>query len=124
MYKKYLLKSFNPQTFDCAHLAALFIRNELGIDTNGMDLVSRKYNPSEAGKCIYEGMLQNGMIEVNDGHQKGDVLIYYNENNCGCCAVCIDDKIALIMRRKSMAIHINRLLNIKHHLRHKSLLKE
>ena len=124
MYTKFLLKPFNHETFDCAHLAALYIRSEFDINTDGMDAVSREYDPIKAGECIYKGMIENNMIEVTDNYKKGDVLIYYPNSIGGCCAVCVDDKIALIMGKKSMATHINRLPNIKYHLRHKFLMEK
>lgn len=121
MMKNYINK-LATKDFDCCNLAALWLRNEMGINTSDWDSVSRDYDINDEYNYIHTYMLTTGnMVEIQGAYQKGDIILY-SKGVRTCTATCIDDKVALILERRSKLIQIDRIKNIRCHLRHKSLL--
>lgn len=121
MMKNYINK-LAAKDFDCCHLAASYLQNEMNIDTSAWNSVSREYDIKNEYEYIHNHMLTTGnMMEIQGAYQKGDIILY-SKGVRTCTATCIDDKVALILERRSKLIQIYRIENIKCHLRHKSLL--
>lgn len=109
--------------FDCCHLAALYLRTELNIDTADWDAVPRVYGLSEEGRRMHEELLKHSMVDVdNSFYKKGDIIVYMHSSQRVSVATCIDDKVALVLNNLSTAIHIERIKNKLYHMRHKQLL--
>lgn len=109
-----------PKRFDCGHLVALYFRQALGFQTDDWVKVSRWYPKEKEIEYIFNTGIENGFLEVSDDYREGDVIIY-RRGDRGACAVCVNDKSAIILEGVSKLIHIERINNKLHHLRHGSL---
>ena len=118
---RYLQIKGIEKKFDCCHLAAMFLKGELGINTSNWNDVTRKYDLHEEAKYIHEEMLKHDMVDVDDSYRKGDVIIYKVGKYRASVATCVDNKVALVLKKFSSEIHIDRIENKLFHMRHKSL---
>lgn len=118
---KYLQINGVKKKFDCCHLAAMFLHGEVGLDTSKWNDVSRVYDLRKEAEYIHGEMLKVGMIDVNDSYQKGDVIIYSVGKYRAAVATCVNDKVALLLKRVSLETHIDRIENKIFHMRHESL---
>lgn len=121
--KEFLEIYLREKQFDCCHLANKYLREVVGLDTR-FDEVSRNYDIRMEEQYICEGLVANGMIELPLGSEfhQGDVIVYAADFGRFCVATCVDGVTALVMKRKSMLTHIERIENKKHHFRHMSLI--
>ena len=116
MYEKYLIKDFDRQHYDCCHVASNFIKDNFKIDMTIVDNYSREYSPDQAYNCMMDAFSKNNFVEVAGSCKKGDLLIVKKNM---CCYVCVDEKIALSVRK---IVHISKISQRATHLRHRSLL--
>lgn len=107
--------------FDCCNLAAKYLNNELNIDTSDWDEVSRNnYDLRKEAEYIHDEMLKHGMVDVAAPYQKGDIIIYKTGKYRAAVATCVDDKVALVLRKFSAETHIERIESKLFHMRHAS----
>jgi hypothetical protein len=118
---KYLQINGVKKKFDCCHLAAAFLKGELGINTSNWNSVSREYDLRKEAEYIHDEMLKVDMVDVDDSYQKGDVIIYSVGKYRAAVATCVNDKVALLLKRVSEETHIDRIENKIFHMRHESL---
>lgn len=118
---KYLQIKGVKKKFDCCHLAAAFLKGELGINTSDWNNVSREYDLRKEAEHIHDEMLKKDMVDVDDSYQKGDIIIYKVRKYRAAVATCVNDKVALVLKRVSEETHIERIDNKLFHMRHKSL---
>lgn len=117
---KYLQIKGVKKKFDCCHLAATFLKDELGINTSDWNSVSREYDLRKEAEYIHGEMLKRDMVDVDDSYQKGDIIIYKAGKYRAAVATCVDDKVALVLRKLSAETHIERIDNKLFHMRHAS----
>lgn len=117
---KYLQINGVKKKFDCCHLAAAFLKGELGINTSDWNSVSREYDLRKEAEYIHEEMLKHGMVDVAAPYQKGDIIIYKAGKYRAAVATCVDDKAALVLRKFSAETHIERIDSKLFHMRHAS----
>lgn len=117
---KYLQINGVKKKFDCCHLAATFLKDELGINTSDWNSVSREYDLRKEAEYIHGEMLKVDMVDVDDSYQKGDIIIYKVGKYRAAVATCVDDKVALVLRKLSAETHIERIDNKLFHMRHAS----
>ena len=117
---KYLQINGVKKKFDCCHLAATFLKDELGINTSDWNSVSREYDLRKEAEYIHDEMLKVDMIDVDDSYQKGDIIIYKAGKYRAAVATCVDDKVALVLHKLSTETHIERIANKLFHMRHAS----
>lgn len=117
---KYLQINGVKKKFDCCHLAAAFLKGELGINTSDWNSVSREYDLRKEAEYIHDEMLKADMVDVDDSYQKGDIIIYKSGKYRAAVATCVDDKVALVLRKLSAETHIERIDNKLFHMRHAS----
>lgn len=118
---RYLQIEGIKKKFDCCHLAAKYLNNELNIDTGDWDAVSSDdYDLRKEAEHIHEEMLKHGMVDVAAPYQKGDIIIYKAGKYRAAVATCVDDKVALVLRKLSAETHIERIDNKLFHMRHAS----
>lgn len=112
------------KVFDCGHLLGKYFKDELGIDLN-VEAIPRNYPTNNEHQYIINALLSVGFVRipVEGAYQKGDAIVYRADvTNRYCIATCVDDVQALIMRKWSRLIHIDRLENKTQCFRHKSLM--
>ena len=117
---KYLQINGVKKKFDCCHLAATFLKDEVGINTSDWNSVSREYDLRKEAEYIHDEMLKVDMIDVDDSYQKGDIIIYKAGKYRAAVATCVDDKVALVLHKLSTETHIERIANKLFHMRHAS----
>jgi 3-isopropylmalate dehydratase small subunit len=117
MYRKYIEKPFNKQTWDCAHLASKYLKDNIKLDTTIPDNYSRDYEQHEAYEKLMDGFTKMGFVVVDDTcYKEGDLII---SKNTYTCWVCVNEKLAISIRSIKF---IKRIIDNSTHLRHGSLL--